>query len=55
MRTLTNKKIEEICQKGNHYDGDGLKLRVDKNLNKNWIVRYQINKKKHNTQQKNKW
>ncbi len=45
MRTLTNKKIEEICQKGNHYDGDGLKLRVDKNLNKNWIVRYQINGK----------
>ncbi len=42
MRTLTNKKIEEICQKGSHYDGDGLKLRVDENLNKNWIVRYQI-------------
>ena len=40
-----NKKIEEICQKGNHYDGDGLKLRVDKNLNKNWIVRYQIDGK----------
>ena len=45
MRTLTNKKIKEICQKGNHYDGDGLKLRVDKNLNKNWIVRYQIDGK----------
>ncbi len=45
MRTLTNKKIEEIFEKGNHYDGDGLKLRVDKNLNKNWIVRYQIDGK----------
>ena len=42
MGTLTNKKIEEIYQKGNHYDGDGLKLRVDKNINKNWIVRYQL-------------
>ena len=35
MGTLTNKKIEGIYQKGNHYDGDGLKLRVDKNINKN--------------------
>ena len=42
MGTLTNKKIEGIYQKGNHYDGDGLKLRVDKNINKNWIVRYQL-------------
>ena len=42
MGTLTNKKIEEIYQTGNHYDGDGLKLRVDKNINKNWIVRYQL-------------
>ena len=42
MGTLTNKKIEQIFQKGNHYDGNGLKLRVDKNINKNWIVRYQL-------------
>ena len=42
MGTLTNKKIEQIYQKGTHYDGDGLKLRVDKNKNKNWIVRYQL-------------
>ncbi|MDA9674431.1 tyrosine-type recombinase/integrase [Alphaproteobacteria bacterium] len=42
MGTLTNKKIEQILQKGNHYDGNGLKLRVDKNINKNWIVRYQL-------------
>ena len=40
-----NKKIEEIFEKGNHYDANGLKLRVDKNLNKNWIVRYQIDGK----------
>ena len=40
MRTLTNKKIEEIFEKGSHYDGDGLKLRVDENLNKNKFVDY---------------
>ena len=42
MGSLTNKKIEQIDQKGTQYDGDGLKLRVDKNINKNWIVRYQL-------------
>ena len=42
MGYLTNKKIDNINQKGIYTDGDGLRLRVDKKINKNWIFRYQL-------------
>ena len=34
MSNLTNKKIEGFCEKGVYVDGDGLRLRIDKNKNK---------------------
>ena len=34
MSNLTNKKIESFIEKGVYFDGDGLRLRVDKNRNK---------------------
>ena len=42
MAYLNNKKIETIFEKGVYPDGDGLRLRVDKNKNKNWSLRYQL-------------
>ena len=41
MSNLTNKKIESFFEKGVYVDGDGLRLRVDKNKNKSWSLRYQ--------------
>ena len=42
MSNLTNKKIESFFEKGVYVDGDGLRLRVDKNKNKSWSLRYQL-------------
>ena len=42
MGSLTAKKIDRIEETGIYSDGDGLRLRVDKNNNKNWIFRYNI-------------
>ena len=35
-------KVNKIKQKGIYSDGDGLRLRVDKNNNKNWVFRYSM-------------
>ena len=42
MSNLTNKKIESFFEKGVYVDGNGLRLRVDKNKNKSWSLRYQL-------------
>ena len=42
MGYLTNKKIENVLKKGVYIDGDGLRLRVGKNKNKSWSLRYQL-------------
>ena len=42
MGSLTVKKIDKIEETGIYSDGDGLRLRVDKNKNKNWVFRYHI-------------
>ena len=42
MSNLTNKKIESFFEKGVYVDGDGLRLRIDKNKNKSWSLRYQL-------------
>ena len=42
MGYLTNKKIEDVLEKGIHTDGDGLRLRVGENKNKSWILRYRF-------------
>ena len=42
MGYLTNKKIEDVFEKGVYIDGDGLRLRVGKNKNKSWILRYRF-------------
>ena len=42
MGSLTAKKIDKIEETGIYTDGEGLRLRVDKNNNKNWIFRYHI-------------
>ena len=40
MGLLKANEINKIKQKGIYSDGDGLRLRVDKNNNKNWVFRY---------------
>ena len=42
MGSLTVKKIDKIEETGIYSDGNGLRLRVDKNKNKNWVFRYSI-------------
>ena len=42
MGLLKANEINKIKQKGIYSDGDGLRLRVDKNNNKNWVFRYSI-------------
>ena len=42
MTNLTNKKIESFFEKGVYVDGDGLRLRIGKNKNKSWSLRYQL-------------
>ena len=42
MGYLTNKKIDNVNDKGVYIDGDGLRLRVDNKSNKNWVFRYHI-------------
>ena len=42
MAHLTNKKLESYSEKGVYVDGDGLRLRIDKNKNKSWSLRYQL-------------
>ena len=42
MGSLTVKKIDKIEENGIYSDGDGLRLRVDKNKNKNWVFRYSL-------------
>ena len=42
MGSLTVKKIDKIEETGIYNDGNGLRLRVDKNKNKNWVFRYSI-------------
>ena len=40
MGLLKANEINKIKQKGIYSDGDGLRLRVDENNNKNWVFRY---------------
>ena len=40
MGLLKANEINKIKQKGIYIDGDGLRLRVDENNNKNWVFRY---------------
>ncbi len=40
MGLLKVNEINKIKQKGIYSDGDGLRLRVDENNNKNWVFRY---------------
>ncbi len=42
MGLLKANEINKIKQKGIYSDGDGLRLRVDKNNNKNWVFRYSM-------------
>ena len=42
MGYLTNKKIDDVFEKGVYIDGDGLRLRVGENKNKSWILRYRL-------------
>ena len=42
MARLTNKKLESYFEKGIYVDGDGLRLRIGKNKNKSWSLRYQL-------------
>jgi integrase len=42
MGYLTNKKIDDVFEKGVYIDGDGLRLRVGDNKNKSWILRYRL-------------
>ena len=42
MSNLTNKKIKGFFEKGVYVDGDGLRLRIGKNKNKSWSLRYQL-------------
>ena len=42
MSNLTNRKIESFFEKGVYVDRDGLRLRIDKNKNKSWSLRYQL-------------
>jgi len=42
MAHLTNKKLESYFEKGVYVDGDGLRLRIGKNKNKSWSLRYQL-------------
>ena len=42
MGSLSVKKIDKIEETGIYNDGNGLRLRVDKNKNKNWVFRYSI-------------
>ena len=42
MGLLKTNEINKIKQKGIYSDGDGLRLRVDKNNNKNWVFRYSM-------------
>ncbi len=42
MAHLTNKKLESFFEKGVYVDGDGLRLRIGKNKNKSWSLRYQL-------------
>ena len=42
MGLLKANEINKIKQKGTYSDGDGLRLRVDKNNNKNWVFRYSM-------------
>ena len=42
MSNLTNKKVKSFFEKGVYVDGDGLRLRIDKNKNKSWSLRYQL-------------
>ena len=42
MGLLKANEINKIKQKGIYSDGDGLRLRVDENNNKNWVFRYSM-------------
>ena len=42
MGLLKANEINKIKQKGIYSDGDGLRLRVDENNNKNWVFFFVI-------------
>lgn len=44
--SLTQKVIEKITTAGTYQDRYGLMLKVTKSLTKNWVMRYQINRKR---------